>query len=184
MARGTATAAGTDRERGFTLLEILVVVAIIGVMTAGLILSLNFTHHDQALKTESDRLLALMHYAREQAELQTRDYGVVFDQNGYEFVVYSVRRGLWRRVFEDSALRARRLPRGLRFRLVVDARPVVLPERIHPKALAPQVLLYSSGDLSSFEITLERPGTDHRRVLRENRNGRIIERDPTEHASS
>jgi general secretion pathway protein H len=169
-------AATTDRQGGFTLLEILVVVLIIAVMTAGFVLSLNFAGHDTALETESRRLLALMHYAREQAELQTRDYGIVFDQHGYEFVVFSVRRDIWRRVFEDDALRARTLPRGLEFRLIVDARRIVLDDRIGKGSLAPQVVLYSSGDLSSFDITLERPGTSHRVSIEENRNGRIIER--------
>lgn len=179
-----AAAPATDREGGFTLLEILVVVLIIGVMTAGIVLSLNFAGRDTALKTESKRLLALMHYAREQAELQTRDYGIIFDQHGYEFVVFSVRRGDWRQVFEDDALRERTLPRGLDFQLVVDARRIVLDDRIGKKSLAPQVVLYSSGDLSSFKITLERPGTSDSVTIEENQNGGIVERRPVAESAS
>ncbi len=179
----TAAAAATDRESGFTLLEILVVVMIIGVMTAAMVLTLNFAGHDTALKTESKRLLSLMHYAREQAELQTRDYGIVFARHDYEFVVFSVRRNVWRRVLEDDALRERTLPSGLEFRLAVDARPVVLEDRLHKRSLAPQVVLYSSGDLSTFAITLERRGTEHRITLRQNQNGHIVEKRPAESAS-
>ena len=117
---------GVPRVRGFTLVEILVVVTIIAVVTAGIVLSVSVTGRDRDLERESDRLLALFKYVREQAELQTREYGIMFQDDGYEFLTYDTRRDTWRSVFEDDALRARRLPDGLGFRLSVDARPVVL----------------------------------------------------------
>jgi len=82
---------------GFTLIEILVVVVIIGVLTAGIVLSVNITGRDRELEKESDRLLALFNYAREQAELQTREFGVMFQDDGYEFLTYDLRRAGWRR---------------------------------------------------------------------------------------
>jgi len=215
-------ASRASRVAGFTLLEILVVVLIIGVVTAGMLLSMSFAGKDTELETESKRLLSLMDYAREQAELQTRDYGVFFGQHGYEFVVYDVRTGAWRQVLEDDALRERTLPSGLEFKLVVDARPIVLGDdmtvpapsaskkaSVSPraregapeardsgsdsssgsdsdsgsdadsgpdtgKAFAPQVMLFSSGDLSSFSITLERATAGRSITLDENQDGDIV----------
>lgn len=212
-----------SRSAGFTLLEILVVVLIIGVVTAGMLLSMSFAGKDTELETESKRLLSLMDYAREQAELQTRDYGVFFGQHGYEFVVYDVRTGAWRQVSEDDALRERNLPSGIDFKLVVDARPIVLsedmtvppppksnkdagpqphsgegaPQAANPgsdsaagsssdsgsdsdsdtgKSFAPQVMIFSSGDLSSFSITLERASAGRSITLDENRDGNIVQK--------
>ena len=142
--------------RGFTLIEILVVVVIIALISAGMILSVSLTGRDRELEKESDRLQALFNYAREQAELQTREYGVMFEDDGYEFLTYDVHRAVWRAVMEDDALSARKLPDGLDFKLKVDARPVVLKRPKDAKDKTPQVMIFSNGDLSTFEATLER----------------------------
>ena len=161
--------------RGFTLVEILVVVVIIGIVTAGILLSVNVTGRDRELERESDRLLALFKYAREQAELQTREYGIMFQDDGYEFLTYDTRRDTWRSVFEDEALHARRLPDGLGFRLSVDARPVVLTRPKDAKDKTPQVMIFSNGDLSTFAATLEREGGVRSVTLTEDSTGQVIE---------
>src|SRR5437016_10720679 len=109
MQRGCAHRASA----GFTLVEILVVVLIIGVISAGVLLSVSLTGRDRELEKESDRLLALFTYAREQAELQTREYGVSFQDDGYEFLTYDMHRATERSAFEDEALGARKLPDAL-----------------------------------------------------------------------
>jgi general secretion pathway protein H len=172
-ARGAA--APTDRaSRGFTLIEILVVVAIIGVVCAGMLLSVSLTGRDHELEKESDRLLALFTYAREQAELQTREYGVMFQEDGYEFLAYDTRRAAWRSVFEDDALSARHLPDGLGVKLVVEARPVVLKRPKDATDRTPQVMIFSNGDLTSFSATLERDGGVRSVTLTQDEKGEVI----------
>jgi type II secretion system protein H len=200
----TTARSSRARSRGFTLIEIMIVVVIIGVISAAVLLSVNLTGRDKDLDKESDRLLTLVNYAREQAEMQTREFGVVVHDDGYQFVAYDTRRGLWREIYEDEVLRQRKLPEGLDFKLMVDARPVVLVPtgEVKPpdakdkkktktladvksledagssmkdaggrklgddssgtleqaKKIVPQIMIYSNGDLSSFEITMEREG--------------------------
>jgi general secretion pathway protein H len=167
--RRPATAGG-----GFTLIEILVVVLIIGVISAGIMLSVTLTGRDRDLEKESDRLVALINYAREQSELQTREYGLIFQDDSYEFVAYDTRRGLWRSIFEDDVLVLRRLPYGLDLKLVVEARPVVLKKPADAKDKTPQVMIYSSGDLTSFEVTLERDGGIRSIALAEDDKGQVV----------
>jgi general secretion pathway protein H len=162
---------------GFTLVEILVVVVIIAVLSAGLLLSISLAGgRDRDLEKESDRFYNLLNYAREQAELQTRDYGVILQDDSYEFVSYDVHRGVWRSIFEDDVLRLRKLPYGLDFKLKVDTRPVVLKKPADAKDKTPQLMIYSSGDLSQFEVTLEREGGEHTVTIVEDDKGAIVEK--------
>jgi general secretion pathway protein H len=166
----TRAALGRRRAHGFTLIEILVVVAIIAVVSVGVILSVNLTGRDRELEKESDRFLALFNYAREQAELQTRD------DSGYEFLSYDNRRQIWRSISEDDALSARKLPDGLDLRLTVEARPVVLKRPADAKDKTPQVMIFSNGDLTTFEAILERDGGMRSITVAQDDSGDVIER--------
>jgi general secretion pathway protein H len=174
------------RAAGFTLIEILIVVLIIAVVAAGMLLSVNLTGRDHDLQHEGDRLLALINYAREQAELQTREYGLQFTDNGYEFLVYDQLRGVWRDPTEDDALDPRKLAEGLDVKLRVEARDVVLnqPDSSKDKASlddksakdkTPQVMIFSDGDLTSFAARLERDNGVRSITVTEDDTGTVVE---------
>ncbi len=144
-------------SRGFTLVEIMVVVLIIGIMAAGATLMTGIAHGDRELYQERDRILALTDYLRDQAALQNREFGMRCFQGGYEFLVFEPRTGLWERYIGDDVLRQRKLPAGLEMTVTIEGRPIVLPKEAQkPDELAPQVMLYSSGELNLFQLTIRR----------------------------
>lgn len=145
-------------QRGFTLVEILVVVVIIGIMLTVVTLSAGLAHGDRELETERDRLIALMDHLRDQAALQNREYGLRCVTGGYQFLAYDARERLWTQG-DDDLLRPRELPDGIEIKLWIEGQRVALPDAdavLEPEDLSPQVLLYSSGDLNLFEIELRR----------------------------
>jgi general secretion pathway protein H len=158
---------------GFTLIEMLVVVVIIAIASAMAVLAVGTAGRDRELEKESERLHALLNFTREQAELRTREYGLLCDETRYQFVVFDPRKQLWVAVENDQALYERELPGGLSIRLVVEARPVVLRRPPDSKDLTPQVMIYSNGDLTPFELALERREEERSITLASNDEGKI-----------
>lgn len=155
--------------RGFTLVELAIVAFIIALMAAAAIVAIGSERRDEELVKEAERLDALFDYVREQAELQTRDYGLLLSRTGYTFVVYDVIADQWRAAEEDDALRARKFPEGILPTAVVEGRTIVLDKKRNDdkkkdlEDFTPQVMIFSNGDLTSFEMTLDR-GNDHARI--------------------
>ena len=77
------------RSRGFTLIEIMLVVVIIGCAAGIVVLSLPGmgSQGDGDIKSLSDRLGATLTQASEQSMLEGRTIGVWVDQQGYQFMV-------------------------------------------------------------------------------------------------
>lgn len=123
--------------RGFTLLELLVVLVIIGIVIAGAILSLGSTGRDRGLEQERDRLSALIDYVRDRGSMMTTEYGILCGEHGYRFVYYDNLSMQWLPETLDDTLRERRLPGGLDLQLVIEGRPIVLDDAALQVAQAP-----------------------------------------------
>ncbi|MBV8575242.1 MAG: type II secretion system minor pseudopilin GspH [Acetobacteraceae bacterium] len=167
--------------RGFTLIELLVVVTIIAVVVAGALLSMSALGQDRELETESERLVTLMNYAREQAELQTRELGLYCGSHRYQFLAFDPLKNQWADIGADDALRAREVPVGLTLSLVVEGREVVLDKvpdakKVPADELRPHVMIFSNGDLTSFSLSVARDGTQRVATLTPDEQGRIAAR--------
>ena len=169
----------TRRPAGFTLIELLVVIVIIGVVMGGVLLSFGGRGRDDQLERERDRLAALISYVQERAAMQTIEYGLRCEQGGYHFVMYDSRKSLWLEDPLDEQLRARTLPTGLDLALVIEDRKIVLPAYTDPAKitaatdLTPQVILYSSGDLTRFRLTVQRTSAGRSAALSGTAAGKI-----------
>jgi general secretion pathway protein H len=159
LATGTWTNSPRQSSTGFTLVEILVVLVIIGLMIAGALLSVNVASSDSDLEKERNRMVAITDYLRDQATLQAREYGIRCYEGGYEFLVYDPRNDAWLRLEDDTLTQARKLPVGIEMTLAVEGQKLVLPPaKIKDEDRKPQILLFSSGEMNLFELTLQREG--------------------------
>lgn len=110
-----------QRQRGFTLLEILVVVVIAGI-TLGLV-SLNVMPSDRkVLETEAQRLSLLMQLARDEAIVRNQPIALELTQTGYRFLVRD--NDTWQLLTRDEELRERSFP-GRPVSVSISPSPVV-----------------------------------------------------------
>ena len=178
-------------SRAFTLIEILVVVSIIGIVLSIAVISLGVLGDDRELREEARRLAALIQVAQDEAVMQGRDFGIEFMNNGFRFVEYDPFLRTWGDLIGDETLRMRSLPEQAEFDLWIEGQRVLLndspaafddPEeeddRVEVDDYAPHVLVFSSGDMTPFELHVLRDDLDQSVILESNLLGEIKFVDP------
>src|SRR5262245_44000935 len=135
-----------SRQRGFTLIELIVVVAIVAVLAAALTLSVNAIGAQRQVEREARRFEALLARACERAETSGRDVGVHLASNGYAFSLFLP--DGWRRESQGE-LRERELPKSLAFEAKRDGIVLELGDEL-PES--PQLVCYASGELTPFAL--------------------------------
>jgi general secretion pathway protein H len=152
------------RNKGFTLVEILVVVVIMAIVISIAILAVGTTGRDTQLDEESRRIEGLVGLLHERALLEGRDFGLRIEPTAYEFVVYDARRDRWMTLDQEHEFRHRDLPKGVSFQLQLDSQTVVIKPldrtlSSNTAPPAPQLAIAASGEGTPFRLTLLRDGT-------------------------
>jgi len=169
----------TGRQSGFTLIEILVVVIIIATVSGIALMSIGLIGDDRELNTERQRLASLIQVAQDEATLQGREFGLEIMTSTYRFVEFDPFASRWSEIPGDELFRERQLPEGMEFELFVEDKRVVLaddpkefedPEdtsvSLTVEQYAPHIFVFSSGELTTYEIRLRRQRNDQQLAFR------------------
>ena len=143
--RASSTISANDN--GFTLIEMMVVVVIAAIMMGAVTLSFPSNQADELLKKEGDRFVALMHFAQDEATLQSREFALSLDKTGYAF--YLNDQGSW--VAAEGPFARNDFPEVIKPALYVEGESIALSKK---KNISPQILILSTGEVTPFSYRL------------------------------
>ena len=142
---------------GFTLLELMVVLVLIGIIFSFAMLSLGGDDVARLMERETRRLVTLLDMASEEAVIRGEDLAVHFTDTGYAFMV--LRQNSWTDLEDDPLLKPRVLPAGIELDLEIDEEPPLVgesdPDEKSDDNPVPQVYILSSGEMTPFTMTLQ-----------------------------
>ncbi|MCG9697907.1 type II secretion system minor pseudopilin GspH [Shewanella sp. Isolate11] len=157
-----------SRQSGFTLMEVLLVVLIMGLTAAAVTYTTGGADKQQTLERVARQFMVSTELVLDETVLSGQFIGIVIDKTKYKFVYYD--QGKWQPLEHDRLLAEREMEYGVEMHLVLDGLPLVQEdeedneswfdeplieqsEEDKKKFPVPQVLLFPSGEMSSFELT-------------------------------
>lgn len=155
LATGTLTDSPLAANHGFTLLEVLIVLLIIGISIS--FISLNVGPRHQMVREEGQRLAALLNLAQEEAILTGDEYGLELGAAG-QYGFFRLIDDSWQELADDEIFHARTLPAELTLELTIagDQVSLEIPDKTNrdSSSTPPRIYLLSSGEITLFHIDL------------------------------
>lgn len=136
-------------SRGLTLVETLVVLALIAIMAGVAVIALPPFTAGQDFDDERRRIELLFRMIRSEAVLDSEEYGFALTPDGYEFMRYDDGAQEWV-TLSETPFQARAMPETVRLRLEAENDALSFGGEG-----APSVLMLSSGEMTPFRMTFE-----------------------------
>ena len=134
----------TTPPRGFTLLEIMVVLVLIGIITSFALLSVGGGPRGR-LAEEGQRLAALVELHQQEAIMRGETRGIQFSRAGYTLLSLD-EKGEWRSPTAADTLIRHALPEDIALDLWIEDRRV----DFKTASRLPQVVVLASGEMTEF----------------------------------
>ncbi len=154
-------------QQGFTLIEVMLVIVLIGVMISAVQFTFSSSKPEQILQQNSARFAGIFDVAAEYGLLNNVELGLFIDENSYQFLGYDGVR--WTPIADNPLFEVFTLPEGVEITLQLDDLPIDEPllfdssllinedeedfTEEEEKKLIPQVYILSGGDITPFSLT-------------------------------
>ncbi len=143
-----------SKQAGFTLIEILVVMVLLGLLSGVAVFTLGSGKQQRELANESQRLHALLRVASEEAILSNSEIGFSIDEDGYEFLEYDDEKFTWS-PSTIELLKGRQFPEWVVIEFRRNAEDLKILGKEQDELKKPDMMLLSSGEVTPFTVTLQ-----------------------------
>lgn len=150
-------------SKGFTLIEILVVLTLAAILTGVVIVGFTGAQTGQRLEGEAERVMLRMDLARQRAVQRNRELGMVVEPSGYQFTELDRDTNRWQ-VLEERPFTEVVLEEPLRLAVKVEGTDLKASEERRRAALGkdtdeddappPDLVFFRSGELTPFTLTV------------------------------
>ncbi len=135
---------------GFTLIEILVVIAMIGILTSAVVINFSPGDATYRLRADLDRFTSVVEMARHRAMMRNRDWGIHINQEDYHFTEYNPEINEWvERI--DRTFKRTPWPNSATIQLEVEINSNSYFMEIDD---LPDILIFSSKEMVPFRLIL------------------------------
>lgn len=166
-------------QRGFTLLEIMLVIVIIGMASAGVMMSMpNNINNNDNVDWQAQRFSIQLQFAEDEALISGKELALVFKDNSYRFSFYDYSSKKWLALVSDQIGEVIELPESIIFNYTLvgsvwdeieaEDEDVFLDEEYlvqidgdedKVKSLSPQVYIMSNGEVTPFSVLFLESGS-------------------------
>jgi prepilin-type N-terminal cleavage/methylation domain-containing protein len=158
-------------QKGYTLIEILIVMAIISIVGGIAILTISYNQNSRQ-KNLANQLVSLLMLAEEQAMLQPNILALGFTQTTFQFYQYqNVSGNHWQALPPASTLGQHSIPSGIEITLKIANK--IIPPATNTTRLQPQLIISTSGDIIPFTLLIAKKGEHPRFQVVGEANGNI-----------
>jgi len=133
---------------GFTLIEIMLVIFIIGISSGLAMLSTGLFDRDRQLKNMAKQITRIVRLAGNEALLNQMDLGIAFYQRGFIFLRFGSN-NTWAPLTNNNLLQNYTLPARTQLTITIEGQNIALSSTI-PKI--PQIVISSAGELTPFTV--------------------------------
>jgi general secretion pathway protein H len=158
----------TCLQRGFTLWELLIVVAIVAITLSMMQFSMGLGDENRDLKRVGKDLDKLFHLLNQEAVFESRNFAISVQDKG--FTVLEFDGGDWSTV-DDSFFKRLKMAESHRSELIIGDLVVDISAKTAPQ---PHILILSSGEMTPFEWRIQDKNSQFGIVLQGNMLGAVL----------
>lgn len=143
------------KVKGFTLVELLVVIVLIGLMTSFVMLSTGTAGLEREMTEEAKRLHGLVKLAQEESIVQSKEIAMTVNKNEYSFLEQGDKKWI---TLDEKVFRPRTLKNELQLTLDTETQPGIFKKNNTDEL---RIYFLSSGELTPFTISIKLKDHDY-----------------------